>query len=90
MDPSQNEDSQKAALALANARQRLPSPRVCALIRQVAGLSRHQIAEAVGVSASAVALWESGARKPNVAHLERYVTLLDELRRVTGLQGPEA
>lgn len=37
--------------------------------REAAGLSRRQLARAVGVSASSVTYWECGDRRPTTAHL---------------------
>jgi DNA-binding transcriptional regulator YiaG len=66
-------------LAVARLRDRLPTPRERRRIREQAGLSLREIAHAIDVSASAVALWETGKRQPRGSHLTAYVTLLTRL-----------
>jgi DNA-binding XRE family transcriptional regulator len=50
------------------------------LLREGARLSLRDIAEAIGVSHSAVAHWESGRRSPRGAVAERYAAFLRLLR----------
>ena len=80
-------EPRSTAVAIAQARRRLPSPKICTLVRVAAGLSRQQIADALGVTATAVALWESGSRRPSNAHIQDYVLLIDELAVITGMSG---
>jgi DNA-binding transcriptional regulator YiaG len=63
---------------------RLPSPDSRRGIRKDAGVSGHRAAQMIGVSDMALSLWERGKRTPRGEYLERYVELLDELRRVAG------
>ncbi|GEM_PF-3803135 len=64
-------------LELARARRLLPPPRERRRIREDAGLSLRQLADAVGCSHTAVALWESG-RTPR-QHRRAYAELLRAL-----------
>ncbi|MEU0253274.1 helix-turn-helix transcriptional regulator [Streptomyces sp. NPDC006184] len=61
-------------------RQDLPAPEERRAIRQAAGLSQGELAEAIGVTRQAISNWESGARTPKGSHLERYVTAIRTLR----------
>lgn len=63
------------------ARRDLPSPTVRRLIREQAGLSQQDIAEALGATRAAVSRWESGQREPRGDLLVAYVTLLRRLKR---------
>jgi transcriptional regulator with XRE-family HTH domain len=45
--------------------------------RQCHGLSQRQVAQSIGVSQAAVAMWERGRRLPAAAHLGRLHDLLD-------------
>lgn len=53
--------------------------------RKRTGLRQRQVAEALGVSVGAVAMWDTGARKPRVALLPKLAALygctVDELLR---------
>lgn len=71
------------ALDLARARRRLPSPEARRLLRERSGLSQGDIARAVGVTRTAISLWESGAREPRAVNLHRYVQLLNGLASET-------
>jgi transcriptional regulator with XRE-family HTH domain len=51
-------------------------------IRENAGVPLRRVAEDIGVTAQAVALWEAGQRAPRAQYLVRYVALLDALREV--------
>jgi DNA-binding transcriptional regulator YiaG len=66
-------------LAVARLRDRLPTPRERRRIREQAGLSLREMAHAIDVSASAVALWETGKRQPRGPRLAAYVILLTRL-----------
>lgn len=72
-------DPMSDLLAYKRDRRELPAPRYRRSIREGAGLSLSQVARAVGVSASAVALWEAGRRMPRPEHLAAYVRLLKRL-----------
>lgn len=58
----------------------LPPPEMCRLLRKSAGLSQGDIAQACGVTQSAVALWEQGSRKPTGRRLAAYVEALRAMR----------
>lgn len=49
--------------------------------RKAAGLSQREVADAVGVTGTAVSLWESGKRTPRGAVGRAYGRLLRELER---------
>lgn len=44
--------------------------------REKADLTQLKLAEAVGVSQAAVAMWESGERKPDIIMLKRIASVL--------------
>lgn len=44
--------------------------------RERAGLTQTSLADALGVTQAAVAMWESGARKPNVSMIVRIAKAL--------------
>jgi DNA-binding transcriptional regulator YiaG len=66
-------------------RRRLPAPAVRVAIRQAAGVSRRQLARAIGVSPTALGYWEHGQRTPSRQHVGRYVGLLADLARRPGI-----
>jgi transcriptional regulator with XRE-family HTH domain len=70
---------------LADARRRaaLPEPPLRRLLRERAGLSQAEVAEALGVSRPAVTRWESGQREPRSAVRVAYVELLERLAQDT-------
>lgn len=59
---------------------RLPPPDQRRAIRESAGLSMRNLADDLGVTTTAVRLWEVGERNVSPEFLERYVALLDDLR----------
>lgn len=59
---------------------RLPEPEVRRFLREQAGLSYREIAEALGVSHTAVRHWERGERTPSGDHLHGYASLIEQLR----------
>jgi transcriptional regulator with XRE-family HTH domain len=67
--------------AKARVHRELPSPKVCRMIREQAGLSQNDIADALGVSRVAVTRWENGARRPRGRLLRRYARLLEEIAK---------
>lgn len=68
-----------AALALAHARESLPSAIERRRIREAAGVSLTAIAESVGVSRAAVSRWESGQRSPRGQLVFAYRDVLNRL-----------
>jgi len=62
-------------------RRELPPPQVCAALRKAARVSTRRLAAEVGVSHQAIVWWETGAKRPNVAHLEAYVRAIQVLQR---------
>ena len=58
----------------------LPTPTERRAIREAAGLSRLELAEAIGVTPGAVGLWELGKRMPSGVYLDRYVEAIRTLR----------
>jgi HTH-type transcriptional regulator/antitoxin MqsA len=70
------------------ARRDLPSPSSRRQIRQAAGLTQMDIARAIGVCRPVVARWESGERRPNAEHAQRYLELLDSIAlQLAGKEG---
>lgn len=61
---------------------RLPVPAMRRAIRESAGASQGQIAAALHVDRVTVWRWEQGRRTPRGELRDRYVTLLEELRRM--------
>lgn len=65
------------------ARGLLPKPAARAQIRLGAVATQADIAEAVGVTATAGSMWESGARTPRGEHLLAYIRILAALLEST-------
>jgi len=66
----------------ATARKALPSPRTRRLLRQSAGISLQDVADACGVTRATVSRWERGLRNPTGEGLRRYLEALAELREL--------
>ncbi|MFD5430503.1 helix-turn-helix domain-containing protein, partial [Streptomyces sp. NPDC127084] len=81
MDRDTNNTTAHAAIdaLLAGVREEvpLPSPELRRRLREDTGLSRAQVARAVGVSASTMSGWEAG-REPSGAVRERYAYFLEQ------------
>lgn len=60
-------------------RRDLPSPEQRRALRESAGLSQQELAEAIGVTRQAVSHWEAGIRNPRGAVLDRYVDAIRAL-----------
>ena len=67
------------ALRAARVRRRLPPPPARRQLREAAGISQLDVAQALGVTREAVSLWESGLRTPRAENAAAYVALLDRL-----------
>lgn len=61
-------------------RNELPQPDVRRALREAAGLSQQEIADAVGVTRAAIGHWETGTRTPRGVLLDRYVDAIRALR----------
>lgn len=61
-------------------RKDLPPPAMRKLIRESAGVTQAELAEALGVSRVAVIHWERGDRYPRRQHLDGYARALRLLR----------
>jgi DNA-binding XRE family transcriptional regulator len=70
------------------ARRELPPPTERRAIREKAGVTRTQVAKAVGVSRQCIAFWEAGLRTPRDAYLEAYMEVLQLLRRFIAEERP--
>lgn len=55
-------------------------------LREQAGLSRADLAAAIGVTAGAVWLWEKGKRQPSGPLLAKYVEALGLLEETTSIK----
>lgn len=64
-------------------RRALPDPEKRTAIREAAGLSLRDLADAIGVSTTTVHFWETGKRKPNAKHLDAYLTVLKTMSDAT-------
>jgi transcriptional regulator with XRE-family HTH domain len=73
-------DAFERAIEQARIRRQLPPPAARRQLRERAGLSQRDIAQALGVTREAVALWELGARTPRPSTAGKYLVLLDRLR----------
>lgn len=58
----------------------LPEPPERQRLRRASGLSQRELATAIGVSQSTLALWETGRYKPSGRHLRPYVEALRKIR----------
>jgi len=67
----------------------LPPPLERRALRTAAGASLRDVASVVGVSAQAVYLWETGARMPSAAHLERYAEVLRAFAELPSMCEPD-
>jgi transcriptional regulator with XRE-family HTH domain len=70
-------------------RRSLPDPALRRLIRQRAGITPAELAEAIGVSRPAVVRWELGNRTPTGENLTRYAEVLSRLIAEIGVPTPE-
>lgn len=57
----------------------LPSPHMRQLLREQAGLTRSEIAGALGVTPTTVGRWEKGHRNPRGNDFQNYFELLERL-----------
>jgi DNA-binding transcriptional regulator YiaG len=71
-----------ALIAEVLAAKALPGPSLAREIRRSAGVSRHRLAEELGVHEITVARWETGKRVPRGELRLRYGQLLAALREV--------
>jgi DNA-binding transcriptional regulator YiaG len=74
-------DPRGALLEAASVYRRLPGARRRIRIREDAGVSQRQMADALGVSVMTLWRWEQGIR-PRLSHARAYLDLLEELERV--------
>ncbi|MCX4973143.1 helix-turn-helix transcriptional regulator [Streptomyces sp. NBC_00620] len=63
-------------------RPELPAPAERKAVREAAGLTLAQVGSAVGVTAQAVGLWESGRRTPRGTLLDRYAEAISAMREL--------
>ncbi|MFB6570958.1 helix-turn-helix transcriptional regulator, partial [Streptomyces noursei] len=88
-------DSVEALLEEARLMARMPEPAERLRLREAAGLSRAQVATAVGVGRQTVANWESGETDPQPPGRIKYLRLLEGLAQIhpaparSAVQDPE-
>lgn len=70
----------EALRAKVAARKGLPPPSLRRAIRENAGVSQQDVADALGCHRETVSRWETGERSPTGDLLAAYVALLGELR----------
>ncbi|MBT2391635.1 helix-turn-helix transcriptional regulator [Streptomyces sp. ISL-1] len=58
----------------------LPQPDERRALREAAGLTQQEVADAIGVTRAAISQWEAGTRTPRGALLDRYVDAIRALR----------
>ncbi|MFJ5594631.1 helix-turn-helix domain-containing protein [Streptomyces noursei] len=75
-------DSVEALLEEARLMARMPEPAERLRLREAAGLSRAQVATAVGVGRQTVANWESGETDPQPPGRVKYLRLLEGLAQI--------
>ncbi|MFI0779357.1 helix-turn-helix domain-containing protein [Streptomyces sp. NPDC021212] len=81
-------DSVEALLEEARLTARMPEPTERLRLRQAAGLSRAQVAAAVGVGRQTVANWEDGTTDPQPPGRFRYLRLLEGLAQIHPAPAP--
>ncbi len=69
----------QAILDTAERHRSLPTPRMRQHLREQAGLTRRQIAEALGVTPTTVGRWEKGNRNPRGDDFNNYLEVLERL-----------
>lgn len=70
-----------ALLATSRRRRSIPVPEDRRSLREEAGLTQAEVAQALGVSRPTVVRWENGERTPRGRLLDDYVKLLTRLAR---------
>jgi transcriptional regulator with XRE-family HTH domain len=75
--------AQEQLLERVRARRVLPVAAERRRIRKAAGVAQREMAEALGVSWTAIYRWEQGSRPRRHEHEVAYADLLNELKRVT-------
>lgn len=58
----------------------LPQPDERRALREQAGLTQQEMADAIGVTRAAISQWEAGTRTPRGPLLDRYVEAIRALR----------
>ncbi|KAK1184424.1 helix-turn-helix transcriptional regulator [Streptomyces sp. NBS 14/10] len=81
-------DSVEALLEEARLTARMPEPAERLRLRQAAGLSRAQVAAAVGVGRQTVANWEDGSTDPQPPGRFKYLRLLEGLAQIHPAAAP--
>ncbi|MER7794719.1 helix-turn-helix transcriptional regulator [Streptomyces sp. NPDC097640] len=81
-------DSVEALLEEARLTARMPEPAERLRLRQAAGLSRAQVAAAVGVGRQTVANWEDGTTDPQPPGRFKYLRLLEGLAQIHPAAAP--
>ena len=64
-------------------------PAVLRQLRKKAGMTQPELAQRLGISRSAVSMYEAGSREPNFAMLQQIAALFEvDLNTLTGAQQP--
>lgn len=64
-------------------RNSIPPPTACRALRVASGVSAAELADAVGVTAGAVLMWERGLRRPRGRNRDQYAKALRALEHAT-------
>jgi len=67
----------------ARRRRRLAPPGMRRMLREQAGLTQDELAQAIGVTRAAISRWEAGTRQPSRRVVDRYLDALDRLREAS-------
>lgn len=73
------EETRERILERIRMRRTLPSPEKRREIREAAGLTLQDLADAIGVTPATIHYWEQGTRNPRPEHITAYTAALDAM-----------